>query len=226
MAHDGAGARGLRLGGRDARNASASRARATARSASASGSSRSTPSATGRCATRATATPTTSSARSGARFAGPATILAGQGLRSRRVLAAGESQSAMHARHLHRRVRRRHPLAPSPFDGYPRVQPRHHRRPRCRRRPQAEIAAPTPARIRTDVRKPVLVLDTESDVVGLGAAAAANPTPRASTSWEVAGAAHADAYTLVIGSTDTGDPASDARCSRPCARRPRRSAAG
>jgi hypothetical protein len=135
-------------------------------------------------------------------------LLRNQGLRARRVLAAGESQSAMHLVTFIDAFGADTKTAPSPFDGYL-VYSRGITGSPLSQAPQAEIGAPTPTRIRSDVRAPVLVLDTESDVAGLGAAAAAQPDTARVHEWQVAGGAHADAYTLALGANDAGDPASD-----------------
>jgi hypothetical protein len=135
-------------------------------------------------------------------------LLDDEGLRPRRVLAAGESQSAMRLVTYIDAFGADTPSAPSPFAGYL-VYSRGAIGGPLSQEPEAALPAPNPTRIRTDVRAPVLVLDTESDVVGLGAAAAAQPDTARVHEWQVAGGAHADVYTLTIGATDRGDPASD-----------------
>jgi len=59
-------------------------------------------------------------------------------------------------------------------------------------------------RIRGDVRVPVLTLQSETDVVGLGSAGARQPDGERFRLWEVAGAAHADTYLLVASAGDDG----------------------
>ena len=59
-------------------------------------------------------------------------------------------------------------------------------------------------RIRSDVRVPVLTLQSETDVVGLGSAAARRPDSDRFRLWEIAGAAHADTYLLVASVADDG----------------------
>jgi len=59
-------------------------------------------------------------------------------------------------------------------------------------------------RIRDDVRVPVLTLQSETDVVGLGSAAARQPDSGRFRLWELAGAAHADTYLLVASVADDG----------------------
>ncbi len=60
-------------------------------------------------------------------------------------------------------------------------------------------------RIRSDVRTPVLVLQSETDVVGLGGGRPGQEDGERLRLWEVAGAAHADTYLLLAAPMDTGD---------------------
>lgn len=59
-------------------------------------------------------------------------------------------------------------------------------------------------RIRGDVRVPVLTLQSETDVVGLGSAGARQPDSDRLRLWEIAGSAHADTYLLVASASDDG----------------------
>ncbi len=59
-------------------------------------------------------------------------------------------------------------------------------------------------RIRSDARTPVLVLQSETDVVGLGGGRPAQDDGERLRLWEVAGAAHADSYLLLAAPSDTG----------------------
>jgi hypothetical protein len=59
-------------------------------------------------------------------------------------------------------------------------------------------------RIRPDVRVPVLVLQSETDVILLGGGRAEQPDAEHLRIWEVAGAAHADTYTVGAGRHDDG----------------------
>ena len=59
-------------------------------------------------------------------------------------------------------------------------------------------------RIRDDARVPVLVLQSETDVILLGGGLAAQPDSDRLRTWEVAGAAHADTYTVSAGRLDDG----------------------
>ena len=59
-------------------------------------------------------------------------------------------------------------------------------------------------RIRQDVRVPVLVLQSETDVILLGGGLAEQPDSESIRVWEMAGAAHADTYTISAGRHDDG----------------------
>ena len=59
-------------------------------------------------------------------------------------------------------------------------------------------------RIRDDVRVPVLTIQSETDVIKLGGIGARQPDAERLRLWEVAGAAHFDAYGLVASQLDDG----------------------
>ena len=59
-------------------------------------------------------------------------------------------------------------------------------------------------RIRDDLRVPVIVLQTETDVTLLGSALAEQPDSDLLRNWEIAGAAHADTYLLFASGLDDG----------------------
>jgi hypothetical protein len=59
-------------------------------------------------------------------------------------------------------------------------------------------------RIRQDARVPVLVLQSETDVILLGGGLAEQPDSEHVRVWEMAGAAHADTYTISAGRHDDG----------------------
>ena len=59
-------------------------------------------------------------------------------------------------------------------------------------------------RIREDTRVPVLVLQSETDVIVLGGGLAEQPDSEHIRVWEVAGAAHADTYVVGAGRHDDG----------------------
>jgi hypothetical protein len=71
--------------------------------------------------------------------------------------------------------------------------------------------------IRADLRVPVIVLQTETDVALLGSALAEQPDGDLLRNWEIAGAAHADTYLLMASGLDDGRlPAAElARLVRP-----------
>jgi len=106
------------------------------------------------------------------------------GLAPTQILAAGESQSAaclvtyINAVDPHAQL----------FDGF-----FVHGRP-----------ASTGERIRDDARVPVLILQSETDVILLGGGLAAQPDSDRLRTWEMAGAAHADTYTVSAGRHDDG----------------------
>jgi hypothetical protein len=58
--------------------------------------------------------------------------------------------------------------------------------------------------IRSDLRRPVLVLQTETDQVLLGGAQIGQPDAELLRNWELAGAAHADTYLMVASGQDDG----------------------
>jgi len=72
-------------------------------------------------------------------------------------------------------------------------------------------------RIRDDVRVPVIVLQTETDVTLLGSGLAEQPDGEILRNWELAGAAHADTYLLFASGQDDGalPPAQLAELIRP-----------
>ena len=134
-----------------------------------------------------------------------------RGLTARWVLAAGESQSAaclvtyINAVDPHARV----------FDGY-----FVHGRPGVGVAidgvfiPSAragsgiegtrEVIAAKGERVREDARVPVFVFQSETDLVVLGGGKARQPNSEHFRAWEVAGAAHADTYTVNAGRHDDG----------------------
>jgi hypothetical protein len=126
------------------------------------------------------------------------------GARAKRIIAAGESQSAFR---MVTYVNAVHPLA-GVYDGFlvhsrgggaaPLSQP-----------PQPSVDAPTPAFIREDVDVPVLTFQTETDLIALGSLAIRQPDTNKIRLWEVAGTAHGDVYQAAIGMTDAGRVAID-----------------
>jgi hypothetical protein len=74
-----------------------------------------------------------------------------------------------------------------------------------------------PERIRDDARVPVLVLQSETDVIVLGGGAPAQPDGEHLRLWEMAGTSHVDTYTLVASARDDGSltPAAFAELMKP-----------
>ena len=127
-----------------------------------------------------------------------ATILGG--LRPRRVLGVGESQSAGR---LVTYIDAIHPLA-HVYDGFL-VHSRGTAGAPLSQAPLAAASTPSPTLIRTDLRVPVLQFETETDLLSLGFVAARQPDSRRIATWEVAGTSHFDLYGLQQGATDTGN---------------------
>jgi hypothetical protein len=123
-------------------------------------------------------------------------------LKVERVLGVGESQSAFR---LTTYINAIHPIA-RVYDGFlvhsrgggtaPLAEP-----------PQESPLAPNPAFIRTDIDTPVMTFQTETDLTLLGFIPDRQPDSAYFRLWEVAGTAHADTYTTVVGRADLGkDP--------------------
>ena len=125
-------------------------------------------------------------------------------LRVKRVLAAGESQSAFR---LVSYVNGVHPLA-QVYDGFL-IHSRGGGGAALSQSPQTQIDGPTPALIRDDIDVPVLTFETETDLVSLGFFAARQPDTNRIRLWEVAGTAHGDTYQLNYGVPDKGKGALD-----------------
>ena len=125
-----------------------------------------------------------------------ATVL--DGLRPRTVLANGESQSAFR---LTTYINAVHPLV-SVYDGFLLHSRRDIGAP-LSQAPQADVPTPQPVRFRTDLDAPVLVVQTETDVIALGSLSARQADSSRLRLWEVAGTAHADAY-IGLGTGDDG----------------------
>ena len=82
--------------------------------------------------------------------------------------------------------------------------------------PQPPVNVFGAAPIRDDLNVPVLILETETDLVStINYFTARQPDSAMIRVWEVAGSAHADAYDLDIGNTDAGKAAIDTTYSPP-----------
>jgi hypothetical protein len=125
-------------------------------------------------------------------------------LRARRVIAVGESQSAFR---LVTYVNAVHPVAEI-YDAFL-IHSRGGGGAALSETPQPAIQAPTPAFIRDDVDVPVLIFETETDLITLGYFAARQRDAGNVRLWEVAGTAHDDAYGLSVGPSDAGRAALD-----------------
>jgi hypothetical protein len=120
-------------------------------------------------------------------------------LAPKRVIAAGESQSAFRMVTYANAI---HPLTHL-YDGYF-IHSRGQIGSDLSESPLPKIPVPGAARIRSDLGVPVLTLETETDLTFLGYFGARQDDSRRFRLWEVAGTAHADSYTLVKGSGDLG----------------------
>ena len=117
-------------------------------------------------------------------------------------LAAGESQSAT------RILTYVNTLAPIDrmFGGYL-IHSRYYSSAPLSQTPQAEIIAPDIVRVRPDFEVPVMMFQTESDVVALESYLSRQPDSDYFRLWETAGTAHADYYITITTNSDTGtDP--------------------
>jgi hypothetical protein len=126
------------------------------------------------------------------------------GLRARHVIAIGESQSASR---LVTYIDAIHGIA-RVYDGFL-VHSRGGGAAPLSQAPQPAIGAPTPTFIRDDLRVPVLVFETETDLITLGYFPARQPDGPRVRLWEVAGTSHYDAYGLIVGPDDPGPGAMD-----------------
>ena len=70
--------------------------------------------------------------------------------------------------------------------------------------PQPALPAPTPTFFRSDLRVPVLCVESETDLLTLGYLPARQPDSDRFRLWEMAGTAHADVYTIRVGAIDDG----------------------
>ncbi|MFP3900529.1 MAG: alpha/beta hydrolase domain-containing protein [Acidimicrobiia bacterium] len=137
-----------------------------------------------------------------------------EGYGVQRLLAVGESQSAMR---LVSYINGVHPLT-GIFDGFL-VHSRSAGAAPVQARAADEIASGDPVRIRTDLDVPVLVFQTETDLVGvIGFLPARQPDTELIRTWEVAGTAHADRATLDYGVASglVNEPDADIRLAEAC----------
>ncbi len=123
-----------------------------------------------------------------------------RGLAPERVIAIGESQSAFR---LTTYVNAVDPLA-RVYNGFL-VHSRGGGSASLAQAPQPLVQTPDVVRIRSDARVPVLIFQTETDLLLLDYLPDRQPDTGRVRLWEVAGTAHADTYTLAVGMTDRGD---------------------
>ena len=122
-----------------------------------------------------------------------------EGLQVQRMIAVGQSQSASR---MATYVNAIHPTV-ALFDGFI-IHSRGSDSSYLSEEPQAVVKTPSPVYIRTDLRAPVLALQSEYDAIR--AKDFRQPDSAGYRLWEVAGAAHADLYTSQAkGSLDKGD---------------------
>ncbi len=111
------------------------------------------------------------------------------GLRVRRLIADGESQSASRMVTYANAVQ---PVA-RVYDGIM-IHSRSARSAGLSQAPQAVIPTPNPVLLRTDLDVPVMTVQSETDVLGSGWLAARQADAGNLRLWEIAGVAHADQY--------------------------------
>ncbi len=125
-----------------------------------------------------------------------------EGYDVQRVIAIGESQSAFR---MTTYVNAVHPLA-EVYDGFL----VHSRNGSAAPFGESDLSLPDEeiprsVRIRTDLDVPVLTFQTETDLTLLQSTPSRQPDTDTLRLWEVAGTAHADAYTGALGFNDVGD---------------------
>jgi hypothetical protein len=130
------------------------------------------------------------------------------GLVPKRVLAIGESQSAFYLTTYLDAIQ---PLSVGVYNGYL-VYSRGNDGANLSQSPQPNIVTPNPTYIRTDLHVPVLLFETEADLMLLGYVEARQPPTPYIREWETAGTAHDDTYGLLYSRTDdmTGQADTDA----------------
>jgi len=129
------------------------------------------------------------------------------GLEPKKVVALGESQSAGRMVTYFDALQ---PLSRGVFDGYF-VYSRFASGAPLSQAPQPAVNLPSTVLIRTDLGAPVMMFETEADVVVLGYLPARQPPTRFIREWEVAGTAHYDSYGLVESMADAGNGTADVK---------------
>ena len=131
-------------------------------------------------------------------------------LKLKTVLATGDSQSAFR---LVTYINAIHQSA-GVYDGFL-VHSRGDIQAALSQSPQPAINVFGSAPIRNDLDVPVLILETETDLVALNYFSARQADSALIRVWEMAGTAHADAYGLAVGPMDAGKAAVDTTYSDP-----------
>ena len=132
----------------------------------------------------------------------PADVDLLEGLQVEQMIALGESHSAGR---LATYINAIHPLY-NTFDGYM-VHSRGDGSSPLSQEPETEIPTPESVLFREDLNVPVFNFQTETDVLLLGSINDRQPDSDRFRLWEVAGTAHGDYYSFIIGRQDTGvDP--------------------
>jgi Alpha/beta hydrolase domain len=122
------------------------------------------------------------------------------GLQVEYMIGVGESQSAWR---MATYVNAIHPTVEL-FDGFL-IHSRGNRSAALSQDPQVAVTSPGRTLIRADFPQPVLGVETETDIFGLGSSAEPQPDAENFRLWEVAGNAHYDAYGVVKGPVDRGN---------------------
>lgn len=124
------------------------------------------------------------------------------GLTPQYLIGSGNSQSAFY---LTTYVNAIHPLY-NPFDGYL-IHSRASYASPLAQDPQTAISVPSEVFIRTDLNVPVLVFQSETDVLrsSLNSVVVRQEDSDILRYWEVAGTAHTDRYSSSVGFSDAGD---------------------
>jgi hypothetical protein len=120
------------------------------------------------------------------------------GLAPKHVLAIGESQSAFY---LTTYIDAIQPLSVGVYNGYL-VYSRGNDGADLSQAPQPNIATPNPTYIRTDLHVPVMLFETEADLLLLGYVEARQAPTTYIREWETAGTAHDDTYGLLYSRSD------------------------
>lgn len=122
-------------------------------------------------------------------------------LHPRRLLAAGESQSAFRLTTYVNALSKRDGI----YDGYF-IHSRGAGSDLLSQGPQTRVPTPAKVFVRTDIETPVLTFETETDLgTLLKYRRDRQPDSDHFRLWEVAGTSHADTYTTTVGMTDRGD---------------------